>query len=111
MKARVLGVGLAWALFVSLPTHAGVESFAISAGAALAPYAALAAVSQWLRAGVLAVAVIGVLAANVATLIAVRASASSTAAVAMLLAPSCLAAIVTALASAGALVAPSPQNK
>jgi hypothetical protein len=53
MKAAIVfGVGLAWALFVALPTRAGIESFAISVAAALAPYAALAAVSGRLQPGV-----------------------------------------------------------
>jgi hypothetical protein len=103
MRARgvVLGVGLAWALFVSLPAHAGIESFAISFGVALAPYVALAAVGRWLRLGVLVTAMIGVLGVNVATLVGVRDSASSTAAVAMLLAPIALAVVLAPIALMG----------
>jgi len=102
-RAVVLGVGLAWALFVSLPAHAGAETFTVSIGAALAPYAALAAVSRWLHPGVLVAAVVGVLVANVATLIVVRGSASSTAAIAMLLGPIALAVVVSPLAFAVSL--------
>jgi len=105
MRARavVLGVGLAWALFVSLPAHSGVESYATSFGVALVPYVVLAAVGRWLRTGVLVTALIGVFAANVTTLIAVRGSASSTSAVAMLLGSIPLAVLVTPLAFAASL--------
>ena len=63
-------------------------------------YAALAAADGRLRPSVLVAAVIFVLGANVETLIAVRGSASSTTAVAMLLWPMALAVIVTPLALA-----------
>ena len=98
-RARValVAVGLAWSLFVCLPAY-GLETFVITLGCALAPHLALAAVARWLRLTVLVGAAVVVLGVNVATWLSVRSSDSSTAPVAMLLAPILIAVVVLSIA-------------
>lgn len=81
--ASVLAVGLGWSLLVCLPAREGLSVLAGGIAILIAPYAALAAVSRWVRSGVLGVAVLVVLALNAYIWLGVRSSDSSTAPVAL----------------------------